>query len=264
MRYQTLRHSIIFISLLSFFCVMCWIAHRRAAAAQQKVIIDSNSPRTIANAANRIGGLNSDSTVAAAPTLTGIFFVSTRYATGTQTIIFSGTGFQAGLTLTVTPESGMTSTFAGSQIQSQTATSFQVTMTLPTQGFYQFRVTNPSGDLSNRFAVFVLAPTASWWTPEGARLTDVTAGFPGVSIADVAAFQLRDGRWRLLLDTGRAIRSAVSPDGLSLTMESGTRLPTRTTDGQSIRPAGVKVLKLDTGQLRAYFNGGGRAGGEHV
>jgi hypothetical protein len=251
MRHQKLRRSIIFISLLSFFCVMGWTAHRRATA-QQKVIIDNNSALTVANAVNHIEGLKANGAVATAPALTGIFFTSTMLATGTQTIIVSGSSFQAGLTLAVTPITppGDPSTFSGSQIQSQTGTSFQVTVTFATAGNYSFQVTNPSGDQSNRLFATVQTPATSWWTPEGVRLTDVTAGFPGKPFADVAAFPLRDGRWRLLFDAGGAMRSAVSPDGISLTVESGLPFQTVT----SLRPSLVKILKLDSGQIRAYFS----------
>jgi hypothetical protein len=131
-------------------------------------------------------------------------------------------------------------------------------MPLNDAGSYTVQITNPNGDRSNAFpiSVQVAATPTSTWVKEGALLTDVTAGFPGQSIADVAAFQLRDGRWRLLFAAGGAgaIRSAISPDGLTLTMESGIRIDPRAALGGGAMAAGVKVLPLDDGRLRAYFH----------
>jgi hypothetical protein len=109
---------------------------------------------------------------------------------------------------------------------------------------------SPSGEV-----VVVVTGSASTrvWVAERTLLTAEGAGFPGQAFADVAAIQLRDGRWRLWIDAGGAMRSAISPDGLTVTMEPGTSLPTRTTTGTPIRPAGVKLFRLDNGQIRAYF-----------
>ena len=39
-------------------------------------------------------------------------------------------------------------------------------------------------------------------------------------------------------------------------MEAGARLPTVAPGGESIRPSLVKILRVDSGQLRVFFNGG--------
>lgn len=81
------------------------------------------------------------------------------------------------------------------------------------------------------------------WTPEGVRLDGASAGFSGV-FADTSTIQLNDGRWRMYVFAGNQYRSAISPDGLSFTMEAGARLPEG--DGH------IRVLRLPDGRIRAY------------
>jgi len=103
------------------------------------------------------------------------------------------------------------------------------------------------GGASNEITLVVgttPTPSARTWTLEGALLTDVTSGFPGQAIADVSAIRLNDGRWRLLFAAGGAMRSAISPDGLALTMEAGIR---------SSNPCGApRALRLDDGRVRVF------------
>ena len=122
-------------------------------------------------------------------------------------------------------------------------------------GIYTLQVVNPNGERSNTASApsqGILAGVVL----EGAHITDVQAGYPGKAFADVAAIQRTDGTWRLLFDAGGAIHSATSPDGLTLTMESGTPIPSRLNDGTPIRPSLVKILRLDSGQVRVYFASG--------
>lgn len=81
------------------------------------------------------------------------------------------------------------------------------------------------------------------WMPEGPRLDNAAAGFGGV-IADTTNIQLGDGRWRMYVYTGGQYRSAISSDGLTFTMESGTRLP----QGMGH----TRVIRLPDGRIRAY------------
>jgi hypothetical protein len=180
------------------------------------------------------------------PLIGGVSPTSLTARASSQTLTVNGSNFQSGLTLNVTPPSGSASTFSGSQIQSQTSTSFQVSVTLTATGSYAFQVANPNGDRSNVLAVTVQAVATPTWIPEGARLTDVTAGFPGSVLANASAFKLNDGRWRLLFTLGSSIRSAVSTDGLSLTMEAGTRV------GNSGDCGHVRAFRLDDGRIRVY------------
>jgi len=87
------------------------------------------------------------------------------------------------------------------------------------------------------------APSPSMWMPEGPRLTNASAGFNGV-LADTSTIQLTDGRWRMFLFAGDQYRSATSADGLSFTMDPGTR-----------RPVGlghIRVVRLPDRRIRAF------------
>jgi len=80
---------------------------------------------------------------------------------------------------------------------------------------------------------------------EGVLLTDEAAGFPNTVIADVSALRLNDGRWRLFFEVGRAVRSAISDDGVMLKMEPGERLASGIIQ--------VRALRLDDGRVRIFF-----------
>ena len=105
----------------------------------------------------------------------------------------------------------------------------------------------------------VLSPTApsmvpsgpsvlQLWSREGIRLDNGIAGYSGV-LADTSTIQLTDGRWRMYVFAGGQVRSAISSDGLSFSMESGSRLP----EGYG-QP---RVVRLDNGHLRIFTNGMG-------
>ena len=70
-----------------------------------------------------------------------------------QMLIVAGTAFSGGLSVTVVAPDGKKRTYAGSAIQSQRETSFQMAVVLAGSGTYTFRVTNPNGAMSG---VFVL------------------------------------------------------------------------------------------------------------
>jgi len=86
------------------------------------------------------------------------------------------------------------------------------------------------------------------WSREGIRLDNGIAGYSGV-LADTSTIQLTDGRWRMYVFAGGQVRSAISSDGLSFSMESGSRLP----EGYG-QP---RVIRLDNGHLRIFTNGMG-------
>ena len=94
---------------------------------------------------------------------------------------------------------------------------------------------------------------AAAWTPEGTIFTDVTAGYPGKAIADIAVIHLADGRWRILFTAGEAMRSALSSDGLAFTMEPGIRLH----PSAPMTVGLMKTFRLADGRWRAYFQSGG-------
>ena len=117
---------------------------------------------------------------------------------------------------------------------------------VPNGNYYvRVRSVNASGRSGTSNEVLVtVGTTSSSWVAEGVRLTNATAGFSGV-IADTSTLLLTDGRWRMFLFTGGVYRSAISPDGLAFTMESGTRLP---------EGAGhARVVRLDDGRVRIFY-----------
>ena len=74
-------------------------------------------------------------------------------------------------------------------------------------------------------------------------MDNAAAGSGGV-IADTSTIQLTDGRWRMFLFNGGQYRSAVSTDGLSFSMDPGTRLP----QGYGH----IRAMRLNDGRIRAY------------
>jgi hypothetical protein len=74
---------------------------------------------------------------------------------GNQTICVFGSGFQFGLTVTVTFPNGGGTTLSGSQIQNVTPTSFCILITLNGAGTWCIRVNNPGGQQSSVFCFTV-------------------------------------------------------------------------------------------------------------
>lgn len=173
-------------------------------------------------------------------------------STTAQTITVIGTGFAAGLTLTITPPMPPPTslmTFTGSQITALTSTSFQVSGILALPGTYSVQVTSSSGEKSNT-ATFAsqLRTSGTTWIPEGVRVNGADVGGP---IANCSALRLLDGRWRLYFGTGGSgIRSAVSNDGLAFSIESGTRLS----------GGNPRLLRLDDGRVRMFYTAGNSTG----
>ena len=157
-----------------------------------------------------------------------------------QAVTVTGTNFQAGLTLTVTPTGAAATTYSGAQIQSLSPTSFQVSATFPGAAAYSFQVTLLTGEKSNALSSSV-SDSRPPWTAEGIRLQKSDS-----SIADSSSFRLKDGRWRMLISYFGGIRSYVSPDGLSLTAESGVRIANPSQCGH------VRALRLDDGRIKVF------------
>jgi len=182
-------------------------------------------------------------TTPAALAITGVSPAVPVMSASAQTVTITGTGFQSGLTLTITPPMPPTQallTFTGSQVLSLTSTSFQVSVMLPMVGAYSFQVQNANGDKSNITTVTPAYRTSgATWIPEGQRLPATDSA----GIFDTGIIRLTDGRWRLYYSGSNVIRSAISPDGLSFTLESGTRLA-----GGNPYP-----VRLDDGRIRMFY-----------
>lgn len=83
-----------------------------------------------------------------------------------QTLTVAGEGFRTGLTLFVTTPGGAVKTFAGADLLSQRATSFQVSFALAETGRYTLVVVNEEGPRSTAFAIQARAPGKQPWIDE--------------------------------------------------------------------------------------------------
>jgi uncharacterized protein (TIGR03437 family) len=102
-----------------------------------------------------VGGVKSQAVqliVAAPPVEITSISPATPAVGANQVVTVTGAGFVSGLTVSMSlPGSGST-TISGSQIQSVTATSFQMTVTFTKTGTYSIQATIPAGTQSNTFA----------------------------------------------------------------------------------------------------------------
>ena len=90
-----------------------------------------------------------------APTLTDMLPHGATVSPNDQSVQFSGTGFQQGLTISVAPPRGGTSTLSGAQIQNVGPTSIDALVTFADPGTYTFAVINPDGGTSAPFTFAV-------------------------------------------------------------------------------------------------------------
>ncbi len=129
------------------------------------MIATLNVPGTYGIRVNNPGGgqSNTFNFTTQAPTVSiGSISPSSPTRSGSdQNVIVSGSGFQSGLTVTVFVPGGGTATLSGSQIQSVTASSFAMVVTLNVAGTYGIRVNNPDGSQSNTFNFTTQDPTVS-------------------------------------------------------------------------------------------------------
>ncbi|MFN0141780.1 MAG: FG-GAP-like repeat-containing protein, partial [Pyrinomonadaceae bacterium] len=84
-------------------------------------------------------------------TITSITPPSPPVSNNNQNVNVNGSGFTAGLTVTVFFPGGGSTNLSGSQIQNLTSTSFTMVVTLNVLGQYGIRVNNPNGNQSNIF-----------------------------------------------------------------------------------------------------------------
>lgn len=188
------------------------------------------------------------SSTPAAFSVTGINPLSPTISAMPQTLTITGTGFTAGLQLLITPPMpprSATATFSGPQILNLTPTSFQVSYPVGLLGTYTFQVTSAAGEKATTTATPQYLTTGTTWIPEGVRIRDSQLNSP---IADVGVLRLNNGQWRMFIPTNTSeIRSAISPDGLAFTVESGVRF---------FPGFGPRVVRLDDGRVRMFYTGG--------
>jgi DUF971 family protein len=113
-----------------------------------------------------------------APQLTSISPSNPFRKDGDQNVAVTGSGFQAGLTVTVFIPGGGTSTLSGTQIQSLSSGSFTMVITLNVVGTYGIRVNNPDGGQSNTFSFQVQSQIS---TPQ---VNSISPSIPSVSSLD--------------------------------------------------------------------------------
>jgi hypothetical protein len=100
----------------------------------------------ITNPTGLSSGVLSFAVVAAAPpTVTGTSPQTPTAGTPVQGVYVAGTGFETGLSVTLTVPGGATSTISGSAITVGSSTIFKMNVVLPVPGAYTFVVNNPSG-----------------------------------------------------------------------------------------------------------------------
>jgi hypothetical protein len=93
-----------------------------------------------------------------------------------QVVTVAGANFLAGLTVSLTDPTGVTSTFEGSAVQSLQASSFQITAVFAVSGSYALQVRDPTGETSDPFTFVAQASgSGSSATPHIDALTPSSA-----------------------------------------------------------------------------------------
>ena len=188
-----------------------------AVPVQTAGLLPSDSPATISPGADEVvftvpaglaagtypmvvtvGGVKSQTVqlvVAPPPVVITSISPATPASGAPQVVTVTGTGFESGLTVTMgLPGSGST-TISGSQIQSVTATSVQMTVTFGATGTYTIRVSNPDGGQSGIFEFAVGPPAAMSVT----KVENAASYAPGIE----------GGSWVSIIGTGLASNTRI-------------------------------------------------------
>ncbi|MDA1095371.1 MAG: M4 family metallopeptidase [Acidobacteria bacterium] len=198
-------------------------------------------------APTRILGLSGNLAFGSAQVGTSVTTVLTISNSGNSTLTWSGLTTGNGV-FTASATSG-TVAAGGSATVTLTftptaATSYSSTLTVTSDATSGTTTSTLSGTGS---AAPVAPVSTTGWTSEGTRLTGAEAGLSAAqTFADATVIRLNDGRWRMYVFANTAYGSAISPDGLSFTMEAGFRLPEGS--GQS------RAIRLDDGRIRMFFS----------
>jgi uncharacterized protein (TIGR03437 family) len=137
-----------------------------------------------------------------------------------QVVTVNGAGFASGLTVTMNLPGSGTTTISGTQIQSVTATSFQMTVTFSKMGTYSIQVTIPAGTQSNTFA-FDVGPALPITITNVENAASYVAGIEGGSWVSIIGTSLApDTRiWQASDFVGLGNGLPMSLDGVSVTID---------------------------------------------
>jgi len=142
-----------------------------------------------------------------APAISAISPSGLAATLGSQTLTLSGSGFQAGLVVTLGLPGGGSLTIPGAQVGSVSAVSFQVVAIFALPGTYTLQVSNPDGGKSNvaSFQVSAGAPAITSVAPQNPAIGNqvltvtgsgfepgltVTLGLPGGGFSTISGVQI--------------------------------------------------------------------------
>jgi hypothetical protein len=186
------------------------------------------------------------------PEITGVVPDSIAPNRTSQAIVVNGTGFAAGLSLTVTSPNGSNADYRGNAITEQRENSFRVSVLLEQPGAYRLVVVNPDAQSSLPFALTVKAapdgPAVTAITPSGLR----TSTSPQTLSVEGARFEaglfatVTNPAGNVQTLGGDAI-SNLTPTGFQLTVLLDTagshQLVVTNRNGQASKPAAFEVAR---------------------
>jgi uncharacterized protein (TIGR03437 family) len=120
------------------------------AAYTAKVIVERGN-----GAAQAMQTVNATGATLPPPAITSVQPSSASAGPVAQNISIVGTGFQAGLTLTLIPPAGTNQVFSSNQLRNFSSSTFQVSAVLNDAGTWGVRVANPDGQNANAALVIV-------------------------------------------------------------------------------------------------------------
>lgn len=188
----------------------------------------------------------------ARPEITGVAPDAIVPSRTSQAIVVNGTGFAAGLSLTVTSPNGSNADYRGNAITEQRENSFRVSVLLEQAGSYRLVVVNPDAQSSMPFALSVRAapdgPTVTAITPSGLRTstTPQTLSVEGTRFEAGLFVTVTNPAGNVQTLGGEAIRN-LTTTAFQLTVLLDTagshQLVVTNRNGQTSKPAGFEVAR---------------------
>jgi hypothetical protein len=174
------------------------------------------------------------------PTIASVQPSNVSASSNSQLLTIVGTGFQSGLTATITSPTNSILTFSGGQLQNFSQTTFQISVLLNTAGTWTVAVKNPDGNSSSPSAITVtpqanLSLNFNSWPPRftvgdaptsiGLTITSSSGGFISgtatATTANVGPWLTVDGHtsdtWTITPSVGpsTSLTLTADPSGLS-------------------------------------------------